>query len=365
MSIWDLANQNLKGLVPYEPGKPIEDVAREIGLNPEEIFKLASNENPLGPSPAAMRAVKAALREMHFYPDGGGFYLRNALAEKYGVDRSQVVLGSGSNEVIELIFHGFLAPGKGSIIASQHAFIVYKLIAQLFGVECIEIPSKNYAHDLDAMFAAIRSDTKVIFLTNSNNPTGTRIPNDELKEFIFKVPENIIVGLDEAYYEFLEDAPPTVEWMKQRPNLILLRTFSKIHGLAALRIGYGLMQKECAEILQRCRQPFNTNMLAQIAALAALSDEKHQKRVLKITRSGKKKLEKFCKNKGIEYVPSHGNFVMMRVGDGEEVFQKLMKKGIIVRPLRGAYHLPEWIRVTIGTSIQMERFFEGFQNLNS
>ncbi|MFH1067329.1 MAG: histidinol-phosphate transaminase [bacterium] len=360
MSIWKIANPNLQKLKPYEPGKPVEDVARELGMNPKTIIKLASNENPLGPSPKALRAMRDALRSGHLYPDGGGFHLRNALAERHGLERNQVVIGNGSNEIIELILHAFASSGSGNVIASQHAFIVYKLIAQLFGAEFIEVPARQFEHDLDAIAAAINSNTKAVFITNSNNPTGTRVPNDRLKKFIFNVPERVIIALDEAYYEFLDDAPPTISWMKERPNLILIRTFSKIHGLAGLRIGYGLMQLETAEILQRCRQPFNTNSIAQAGALAALTDEAHQKKTLKLTFSGKKKLERFCRKLGLEYIPSHANFVMIRVGQGEEVFQQLMREGIIVRPLRGGYHLPEWIRVTIGTRPQMKRFYETF-----
>ncbi|MFZ5807531.1 MAG: histidinol-phosphate transaminase [Verrucomicrobiota bacterium] len=363
--IWEWANENLKNLKPYEPGKPIESVARELGLDAKHIIKLASNENPMGPSSKALHAMRNAIYSAHLYPDGGGFYLRSALAQKHGVEMSQIVLGAGSNEIIELFFHAFVSKGKGHIVCSKYAFIVYKLCAMLFGCEYTETEDKNFSHDLNAMLAAIRPDTKLIFVTNANNPTGTRIPNEELKEFVFKVPENVVIALDEAYYEFMENPPDTLEWMKQKPNLVLLRTFSKIHGLAALRIGYGLMQPEMGEILQRCRQPFNTNAIAQAAALAALDDEKHQQKTIEITIEGRKTLENFCREKGIEFIPSHGNFVMMKVGDGEGVFHKLQEKGVIVRPLRGGYRLAEWIRVTVGTPEQMKHFYEAFNQVYS
>jgi histidinol-phosphate aminotransferase len=355
MPVWDHANTFLKDLVVYEPGKPVEDVARELGLDPASIIKLASNENPLGPSPKAVEAAGRALAQAHIYPDGGGFHLRNAIAQQFGLDRSQVVLGNGSNEIIEFIYHGFLSAGRGHVVGSAYAFVVYKLMAQLFGVPFVEVPDRNFSHDLAAMSAAIGPDTKAVFVANPNNPTGTRIPNAELRDFVYSVPERVIVVLDEAYYEFLDDAPASVSWLKDRPNLVLLRTFSKIQGLAALRIGYGLMQTELAEVLQRCRQPFNANAPAQAAALAGLLDRDHQDKTRRITLEGRDRLVRYCERKKLPFIPSEANFLMINVGDGDAIFRALNSKGVIVRPLR-SYHLPAWIRVSIGTPEQMDRF---------
>jgi histidinol-phosphate aminotransferase len=362
MSIWNLANQNLRLLVPYEPGKPVEDVARELGLDPASIIKLASNENPLGPSPKAQAAMTAAIRQAHIYPDGGAFHLRNAVAARFGVDRSQVIIGNGSNEIIELAYHAFTTPGKSEVIASRYAFVVYKLMAQLFGIDFTEVPDKAFAHDLDAIRAAVTERTKVIFITSPNNPTGTRIPNEALKRFIEQVPSRVIIVLDEAYYEFLDNPPPSVSWIKDHPNLIVCRTFSKIQGLAGLRIGYGLTSTETAEILQRCRQPFNINSLALAGALAGLADGEHIAKTQAITREGLARLGKFFDTLGLKWIPSEANFLMVNVKDADGVFKALLQKGVIVRSLK-SYHLPEWIRVSIGTPAEMERFENEFLSI--
>lgn len=359
MSIWDAANQNLRQLVPYEPGKPIDDVARELGLDPSTIIKLASNENPLGPSPKALAAMQKALLQSHIYPDGGSFHLREALAKKFGVDRSQVVLGNGSNEIIQLAYHGFAAPGKDNAVASAFAFVVYKLMAQLFNVDFIEVPDKKFHHDLPAILKAINARTKIVFIANPNNPTGTRIPNAELEAFVAAVPPNVIIVLDEAYYEFLDDAPDSIGWVKKHPNLIVCRTFSKIQGLAGLRIGYGITSAETAEILQRSRQPFNVNAAAQAGALAGLADSEHIENTRQVTFRGRAKLEALFKRLGLEQLSSDANFIMVKVGDADAVFNKLQHRGVIVRSLK-SYKLPEWIRVSIGTDAEMERFEREF-----
>ncbi|MEM6884755.1 MAG: histidinol-phosphate transaminase [Verrucomicrobiota bacterium] len=355
MSAWEIANQHLQSLVPYEPGKPIDDVARELGLDPKAVIKLASNENPLGPAPKARAAMQACIENTHIYPDGGGYHLRNAIAERNDLHRTNIVLGNGSNEIIELLYHGFTRPGESSVVASRYAFVVYKLMAQLFDVEFIETPDSALAHDLDAMRTAIRANTKLVFVANPNNPTGLRIPNEKLEAFIRSVPAHCLCVIDEAYYEFLEDAPATTAWVKEVPNLIVLRTFSKIQGLAALRIGYGLTNSEVAEVLQRCRQPFNANAMSQTAALAGLDDIEHQNQTRNMTKTGRDDLEEWCTAEKLEYLPSQANFVLMKTGDADGIFKALLQQGIIVRSMT-SYGLPEWIRVSIGTPDQMVRF---------
>jgi len=355
MSIWNLANQSLQKLVPYEPGKPIDDVARELGLPPSGIIKLASNENPLGPSPKAVEAITQAARSVHIYPDGGSFHLASAIATKLGVDRSQIILGNGSNEIIEFAYHAFTAPGQSSVVASRYAFAVYRLMAELFNIEFIEVPDRDFHHDLTALRAALRPDTRLLFLASPNNPTGTRIPNAELEAFLRSLPPHVVTVLDEAYYEFMDNPPPSIQWTQQGLNLIVLRTFSKIQGLAGLRIGYGVASREITEVLQRCRQPFNANALAQAAALAALNDSAHEEKTRQLTGLGREKLESFARQHSLDHVKSEANFVLIKVGDGQKVFTKLLQRGVIVRSMK-SYGLPEWIRVSIGTPAEMERF---------
>lgn len=357
MSAWEIANHHLESLVPYEPGKPVDDVARELGLEPDQIIKLASNENPLGPAPMAREAMRQLIDRCHIYPDGGGYHLRNAIADRNKLERSQIVLGNGSNEIIEFLYHGFTQPAKTSVVASRYAFVVYKLMAQLFDVEMIETPDKNLAHDLDAMLDAIRGDTRLVFVANPNNPTGLRIPNEELRHFIDRVPEHCLCVVDEAYFEFLESPPETVQWLQSCPRLILLRTFSKIQGLAALRIGYGMTSPEIAEVLQRCRQPFNANAMAQAAALAGLNDVEHQEKTLTLTFEGRRDLEAWCREKQLPYLPSEANFVLIKTGRAEEIFRRLLEQGVIVRSMT-SYGLPDYIRVSIGTPAEMKRFKE-------
>jgi histidinol-phosphate aminotransferase len=359
--LWQTAHPWLRSLVSYEPGKPIEDVARELGLRPEQIIKLASNENPLGPSPKALIAMKDACERAHFYPDGGGYYLREAIAQKTGLERSNVILGCGSNEVIEFIGKAFLNPGD-DIVASQHAFVVYKLMATLFGANTIEVEDPGYAHDLDAMLAAITPRTKEIFIANPNNPTGTLLSQDAIDAFMAKVSDHIIVVFDEAYYEFLPEPPDTLKYVHAGRNVVVLRTFSKIQGLANLRIGYGLAKPALIDVLQKTRQPFNANGIAQAAALAGILDDEHQQRTRELTWEGRDYLQKEFAALGLEYVPSHANFVLVRVGDGKHVFTELMKRGVIIRDMN-AYGLPEWIRVSVGTMEQNQRFIEELRPL--
>jgi histidinol-phosphate aminotransferase len=349
------ANSWLDDIVSYIPGKPIEDVARELGLKPEQIIKLASNENPLGPSPKAVAAMQEALLKAHYYPDGGGYHLRMAIAQKFQLALENVMLGNGSNEIIEFLGHAFLQPGD-NIVVADHAFVIYKLMAQLFGAKAVEVPDPNLIADVDAMARAATSRTKLIYLANPNNPTGTMVDDAAIERLIEQVSREVIIVLDEAYYEFLPDPPPTLRYIHDHENVIVLRTFSKIQGLAALRIGYGLGHPQLIRVLQKCRQPFNANAIGQIGAIAGLEDTEHQERTRQVTFEGRRFLEAGCEQRGLEYVPSSANFVLVKVGDGQEIFQKLLRRGTIVRAT-GEYKLPEWVRVSVGTMEQNRRFF--------
>ena len=352
-SIIKQAHPWLDGLVAYDPGKPIEETARELGLDPEAIIKVASNENPLGPSPKAVEAMKEAAEGVNIYPDGGGYKLRSGIAEKVGLHRENVVLGNGSNEIIELIGHGFLNPGD-NVVAAEHAFVVYKLMATLFGAETIEVPDPDFVHDLDAMAAAITPKTKKVFIANPNNPTGTMVGQDGIERFMDQVPDHVMVIFDEAYYEFLHEPPDTLRYVSEGRNVVIMRTFSKIQGLAGLRIGYGLTTPEIASVLQKCRQPFNTNAIAQAGAIAGLLDIEHQQRTCDLNDEGLEYLQGAFKEMGLEYVPSVANFVLVKVGDGDAVFDLMLKQGVIIRAMRG-YKLPEWVRISVGTMEQNER----------
>jgi histidinol-phosphate aminotransferase len=354
--IFEKANPWLHDLVSYVPGKPIEDVARELGLKPDQIVKLASNENPLGPSPIALKAMQEALQKAHFYPDGGGYHLRVGIAAKFGLDPANVMLGTGSNEIIEFLGHAFLQPDD-NIVTAEHAFVVYKILAKLFGAETIEVPDPNLTHDLPAMAAAINERTKIVYIANPNNPTGTMVGQKELDQFVNLVPPTVVIALDEAYYEFLPDPPDSLKYMHEHPNVIVLRTFSKIQGLAGLRIGYGLAHADLIRLLHKTRQPFNVNSIAQAGALAGLQDEAHQEKTRQITREGRDFLQGGFAARNLKYIPSVANFVLVKVGNGKEVFQKLLRRGMIVRAM-DEYKLPEWIRVSVGTPEQNRRFFE-------
>jgi len=342
----------------YEPGRPIEEVARELHLRPASIVKLASNENALGPSPKALAAMRQALATAHLYPDGGGFYLRQALGKKLGAEINNIILGTGSNEVIEFLYHAFVAPGD-EVVVGDRAFVIYSIMAKMFEARCIEVPFDGHTHDLKSMREAITPRTKLVFVANPNNPTGTRVPNVELDAFIQSLPAHVICVLDEAYIEFLDDAPPSIECAMKR-NVVVLRTFSKIVGLAGLRIGYGVAQKECVALLQRVRQPFNVNAVAQAGALAALGDAGHIRKTKAMTRRGLAYLYKEFKRLKLEFVPSCANFVLVNVGDGDRVFRGLQQRGVIVRPMRG-YKMPDWVRVTVGLPEENKRFVEALR----
>jgi histidinol-phosphate aminotransferase len=356
MAIEQFANRFVCDLIAYEPGKPIDETARELGLNPADIVKVASNENPLGPSPLAKEAMRKALDESHIYPDGGGWKLRSAIARKFDLDLSNVVLGNGSNEIIELLCHSFLNP-KAELIAAEHAFVVYKLMATLFGAKYVEVADPEFVHDLDGMADAITPDTRLVFIANPNNPTGTMVGQEALDRFMDRVPEHMVVVFDEAYHEFLDDAPDVIKYIREGRNVCVLRTCSKIHGLAALRIGYGLAPKNLAEVLQKARQPFNTNAIAQAGALAALEDAEHVTKTKAINKEGLSFYEAAFRERGLEFVPSVANFILVKVGEGDRVFRDMLKQGVIIRAMSG-YKLPDWVRISIGTPAQNRRCLE-------
>ena len=349
-SIWELANARLRHLAVYEPGKPIEETARELGVESGAIVKLASNENPLGPSPKAIQAMRAASEHAHLYPDGGGFYLRKAIAGKLGLALENIILGNGSNEVIEFLGHAFLDLDD-DVVTSQYAFIVYRLIAISFGARTIETPSPSFEQDLEAMLDAITPKTRLVFIANPNNPTGMLISQREIDSFMSRAPENVIVVFDEAYFEFLDNPPDTLQFVRDRRNVVVLRTFSKIHGLAGLRVGYGFARPDLIEVLQKTKQPFNVNNVAHAAALAALDDEDHQRETKRVVDAGRAYLYEQLADMKIQFVPGVANFVMVNVGDGAVVFEKLLRRKVIVRPLKG-YGLREWIRISVGTMEQ-------------
>jgi len=343
----------IKTLNAYEPGKPVEEVKRELGI--KSCIKMASNENPLGPSPLAMRSIAASAKKAHFYPEGDCFYLRQKAIKQFGVKSEELLFGNGSNELIELLIR-CLVRRDDNIVISQHAFLVYRLVAQGVGAVVREAPAKNYGHDLDAMAALVNDRTRLVFIANPNNPTGTYNDKDSLVRFLKKVP-NVPVIMDEAYYEYAgaKDYPQTMELRKQFPNIFILRTFSKIYGLAGLRIGYGIGDPSIVQYLNRLRQPFNVNLVAQNAALAALGDTAHMKKSLKANRDGKKFLYSRLKKEGIEFLPTEANFILLKVGKGREVFQAMMRLGVVVRPM-DAYGLPEFIRVTVDKEANNRRF---------
>ena len=356
MALCDQSLLNIRAISPYLAGKPITQLAREMGLPVERIVKLASNENPLGMSPKAKVALEKAVASLERYPDD--FDLKDALASHSGLGMDRIVLGNGSNDVLDLIARVFLSPGRSSIF-SQHAFAVYPLASLSAGAELIAVSAKNFGHDLEAMRRAIRPDTRLIWIANPNNPTGTFIPYPQLKAFLQAVPADVVVVLDEAYNDYipLTERTDTAAWLAEFPNLVITRTFSKIYGLAGLRIGYALASAEIADLMNRVRQPFNCNNLALAAATAALEDHEFVARSYALNRAGMEQIIAGLKCFGFLQIPSHGNFLTFKAGDAAALNQKLLKQGVIVRPLAG-YGMPEWLRVTIGTEAENQRFLE-------
>jgi histidinol-phosphate aminotransferase len=351
----------LKTLPTYQPGRPIEEVARELGLSADSIIKVASNENPFGPSPLALEAMRKALPGVNLYPDGNAYYLKQKLAAKLGVEPANLVLGNGSNEIIEFVSHALLGPDT-NVVVSQYCFAIYPIVARMSGAEVVTVPAKNYGHDLPAMLRAITPRTRIVFVANPNNPTGTLAPREDLIQFVNDVPDNVLLVMDEAYIEFLEDPVDLIPLIRlgARKNLILMRTFSKIYGLAGLRIGYGIGEATLVSALEKVRQPFNANLLAQTAALAALDDDEHVRKTRANNFTGLGFFAKELRQLKLEYVPSYANFILVRVGDGQKIFNAMQKLGVITRPM-GGYHLPEWIRISIGTRAENERSLEALK----
>ncbi|HTH43653.1 MAG TPA: histidinol-phosphate transaminase [Oxalicibacterium sp.] len=342
----------VRAIAPYQGGKPISEVAREFGLDEAKIIKLASNENPLGMPDSAKQAMAAAAVEAGRYPDGNGFELKAAITAKYGVPAEWITLGNGSNDILELAAHAFVQPGQ-SVIYAQYSFAIYALATQAVGGRALVVDAKDYGHDLDAMAAAIADDTRLIFIANPNNPTGTFLPGEQIDAFLKRVPPNVVVVLDEAYTEFLpaELQYDSIAWVGRYPNLLVSRSMSKVYGLAGLRIGYGIAQAGITDLLNRIRQPFNVNSMAQAAAIAALRDDAFVQRSAKLNADGYRQLTTAFEAMGIEYVPSLGNFVLIKVGEdlgaSARVNLALLKQGVIVRPV-GNYGLPQWLRISIG-----------------
>lgn len=351
----------IQTFAPYVPGKPASELARELGLDEAGIVKLASNENPLGVSPAAAAAMREALGELARYPDANGFELKRAIAGHHGVEMTRIVLGNGSNDVLELVARTFLAPGASAVF-SRHAFAVYPLSVQAIGATAIEVPAVEYGHDLDAMAAAVRPDTRVVFVANPNNPTGTFVGGAALEAFLARVPREAIVVLDEAYTEYLAEADryDAIAWLARHENLVITRTFSKAYGLAGMRVGYALAHPDVADLMNRIRQPFNVNTVAQAGAIACLQDHDYVERSRRANAEGMAALEAGFRRLGLPFIPSRGNFLCVRVGEAARVFQALLREGVIVRPV-GGYAMPEWLRVSVGLPAENARFLAALE----
>lgn len=359
----DLAPDYIRAIAPYQPGKPISDLAREMGLDPSQIVKLASNENPLGASPKAYLAMQDALEDIARYPDGNSFALRDAVCQKFGLKPGQLVFGNGSNDILELAARAFLVPGSEAIY-SQHAFAVYALATQAVGAIGIAVPAREFGHDLDAMIAAIRPKTRIVFIANPNNPTGTMLEKSALLAFLRKVPKQVLVVLDEAYDEYMpaEAKSQSFEWSAEFENLIISRTFSKAYGLAGLRIGYGVASPDVADMMNRVRQPFNVNSVAQAAAVASLNDGDFVERSYALNRAGMLQLTQGFNRLGLSYIPSFGNFVSFRIENANAVYRKLLESGVIVRPIAN-YEMPDYLRVSVGLFDENARFLEVLEKI--
>jgi len=351
-------SDNIKSITPYVPGKPLEELERELGITGS--IKLASNENPLGPSPKAVAAVKKALEGLNRYPDGSGYYLSQALSKKFNVDISQIILGNGSNELIELAIRTFVQPGD-EVISAEQSFVVYRMVTQAVDGTNIIVPMKDDRHDLDAMADRITDKTKLIFVANPNNPTGTMNTQAEMDRLMNRVPDHVIVATDEAYFEYVThaDYPDSLDYLKSGKNVLALRTFSKIYGLAGLRIGYGLTTASIAGFMNKVRQPFNTNTLGQIGALAALSDRKHVERSIASNNEGKQFLYQSFTQMGVPFIKTETNFIMFETSfDAKELYERLLKTGVIIRPMGG-----KRLRVTIGLPEENKRFVDELKKI--
>ena len=361
-SIYQLATAGVQTLVPYQPGKPISELERELGLT--EIVKLASNENPLGPSEKVKQAIQACFADLSRYPDGNGFALKSALSAKWGVDNSQITLGNGSNEILELLARAFLTT-EHEVIFSQHAFAVYPLVTQAVGAQARIIPAIDYGHDLHGMLSAITDKTRLLFIANPNNPTGTYLTEQALGEFLAAVPEHVICVLDEAYYEYVaqDDYPESIAWLAKFPNLVITRTFSKAYGLAGLRVGYSLSSPEMADILNRVRQPFNNNALALAAAEAALSDVQYLQATIALNNAGMQFLTAAFSTMGLPWIASVGNFVSVGLQrEADSINTALLQQGVIVRPVAN-YEMPNHLRISIGTDAENNKFISALKTV--
>jgi len=358
----------VREIAPYIGGRPISEVAREFGLDEAKIVKLASNENPLGMPESAKKAMLKAAEDLARYPDSNGFELKNVLAKKFSVPFEWVTLGNGSNDILELTTRAVAHEGD-EIVFSRHAFAVYPLATQAVGAKAVEVPATSeLGHDLPAMLKAITAKTRLVFVANPNNPTGSFLTAKAIEQFIEQVPSHVVVVVDEAYNEFLtpEQQYNAVDWVRRFPNVIVSRSFSKAYGLAGLRIGYGIAQKDLTDLLNRIRQPFNVNSLAQAAAIAALGDHEFLKKCYDLNQAGYIQLTQAFDQMGLKYIPSSGNFVLVKVGDqadsGPKVNLELLKAGVIVRPV-GNYGLPEWLRISIGLPEENEVFIKALKNI--
>ena len=359
-----LAVPGVQKLSPYVPGKPVDELARELNLDPAGIVKLASNENPLGPSPKALEAIRAELAELTRYPDGNGFELKTKLAARCGVSPAQVTLGNGSNDILDLVARAWLAPGLNAVF-SQYAFAVYPIATQAVGAQGKVVPAKAHGHDLEAMLAAIDANTRVVFVANPNNPTGTWFGPDALESFLARVPQSVLVVLDEAYIEYAEgdELPDGLDYLTRYPNLLVSRTFSKAYGLASLRVGYSLSSPQVADVLNRVRAPFNVNSLALSAACAALDDTDYLAASRRTNDAGMAQLEAGFRRLGLSWIPSKGNFIAVDFGrDAAPINQALLQAGVIVRPVAG-YGMPTFLRVSIGTEQENARFLEALEQI--
>lgn len=355
-----LATPGVQKLSPYQPGKPVDELERELGIS--NIIKLASNENPLGCSPRVLTAVESGLSELAIYPDGNGFALKRALADFYKRPIEEITLGNGSNDILELVARAFLKPGDEAVF-SQYSFAVYPLAVQAVGATGVSVPAAQWGHDLPAMARAITDKTRVVFIANPNNPTGTWVEDDELQAFLMVVPDDVLVVLDEAYGEYVEPGllPDGLEFLEKFPNVIVSRTFSKAYGLAALRVGYAFAHPDITNVLNRVRQPFNVNSLALRAAVAALSDQDFVAHSRKLNAVGMKVITEGVRELGLDVIPSRGNFLCIKLGKpGLPVYEALLRQGVIVRPVTN-YGLPDFLRVTIGTSAENERFLSALK----
>jgi histidinol-phosphate aminotransferase len=357
IDLCELSPSYVRSIAPYQPGKPISELAREMGMDEAKIVKLASNENPRGIGPRTRAAIEAAIADIARYPDGNGFELKQALAKRYGVDAGSIVLGNGSNDVLELVALAFLGPGRAAVF-SQHCFAVYPLATQARGARSIVVPAKDYGHDLETMAKAVDDETYVAWLANPNNPTGTFARSEAIEAFLRRVPERVLVVLDEAYNEYLPHdlKADSARWLKRHPNLVITRTFSKAYGLAGLRVGYALAHPSVADVMNRVRQPFNVNSMALAAAAAALDDMEFVARSYAENLQGLRQLEEGARRLALDFIPSYGNFITVRVGKAAEIYKRLLRRGVIVRPIGGGYGLPEHLRVTVGTAQENEKF---------